>query len=190
MRAIPLCQCPVGSVVRLHGLDVYATVISIGVGSVTVRPGNGTTQTNWSRGTMVVVMAEAPESPAPALKTTAPTKPRTEAPEAPAKPRKRLKLATNAEAPAEAPEAPAKPKGGGKDIFGVKLGSAAALANEILLELKKDVTPEMCVKKNRTLVVSNVRSHFKRMANDGLINMRSEGSGRAAVLYFSIKGVK
>ena len=148
MNAIPLCRAPVGSIIRVQGTDTYARVVSIGVGSVTVAPGNGVNTTYWSRASMVVVMQEAPESPAPVLKAPAPTKPQETVPEAPAKPRKRLQIAGTSKAPDDsgnaAEPAPEKPKGGGKDAFGVKVGSSAAAANLVLLRLRK-MSHQKCV---------------------------------------------
>lgn len=150
---------------------VVAEVLSVGSGSVTVECKGKRTQ--WSPSTHVKVVekpskisaqnasecpVDVPESKS--RKTTHPDKPKAETP------------------PKKAPK--------GKDIFGVTNGSQAAQANIVLLKLKKNVTIEMVVTENSSLIRSNVRSHFDRMAKDGLIDLKIKNDIR----YYSVKKEK
>lgn len=148
-----------------------ATVLAIGTGSVTVEHNGRRTQ--WSPDTLVNVVKKprkisaqnTPECPADVpeqetRKTARPDKPKAETP------------------PKKAPK--------GKDIFGVTNGSQAAQANVVLLKLKKNVTPEMVVAENSSLNKNNVRSHFDRMAKDGLIDLKVKDNIR----YYSVKKEK
>lgn len=181
-----LRYCHPGDVVCLaDARDVVATVVKVGAGSVTVLMGS--VNTVWSPNTNVIRMSQAgvttKDSLAPApvrsgdkpptLKATE-TEPRAQ--QSPAKPSKAHK------------PAPAGPKNPGrrKDIFGVTIGSAAARVNELLLELRKDVTVEALIKRDKSLVRGNVLSHLKRMAKDGLIDSTTKDKE----LLFSLRSEK
>ncbi len=163
----------VGSVVQIADMSrcTIATVLAVGIGSVTVELNGRRVQ--WSPDTLVD-MVEKPNKISAQNASECPADiPETE-------------TRTNAHPNKPKAETPPKKAPKGKDIFGVTNGSQAAQANIVLLKLKKNVTIEMVVAENSALIKSNVRSHFDRMAKDGLIDLKVKNDIR----YYSIKKEK
>jgi len=179
-----LGNCVYGDLICVNGTKTVAKVLTVGSGSVSVQIIGGQ-QTLWSPQTPVHywVSPHPPDTPAP-LPESKPDNPAN-------KPAKTTEPGTpEATVKRSAVVSDDKPKPAGKDQFGVKVGSAAAAVNLILLEYKKDVTVDMIVTKNKSLIRSNVLSHLKRMAKDGLIKMRTTGEKKEIQYYFSILSPK
>jgi hypothetical protein len=123
--------------------------------------GRGTT--TWSPQTIVRRYIPA-NRPAPAAETPEPSKPA----ETQGKPRE------------QKPESPKLP--GGKDVFGVKMGSMASLVNQFLLSKLDKITVEDVVANVAGSKPDNVRSHLRRMCKDGLL----ENAGTDKVLVVSV----
>ena len=165
-----------GTFVRVIGSPTIARVLRQNSGSVLVELGNN--KITWSQDAQVTAVPQAgsqapsvlPDVKQSGLKAID----KEPAPVAVVRARKPPKPPT--------PKAPPK----GKDQFGVTMGSAAAKTNEILVGLKSDVTVDAILAKDKTLVRSNIKSHLRRMARDGLIQQRS---GKDNELYWSLNGV-
>lgn len=61
------------------------------------------------------------------------------------------------------------PKPKGNDVFGVRMGSAAASVNAYLLSTRHNVTIAMILKNVTGTKKDNVKSHLRRMVKDGLL---------------------
>lgn len=137
-------------VVTVDRPRIAVRIVSKSGGSVTV-DGPKVGRVPWSNGTMV-----RPYTPPASLPPDAPAP--TE-PDTPGKPAKSETAKPETDAP--------KPKG--VDVFGVRIGSAAAAVNVYLLANPKNVTVQQVVSNVPGTKPDNVKSHLRRMVKDGLL---------------------